>query len=72
MITFFTYFGLKANESPLKDLFDFNPDIKTVRKCFSITGVLILMNAVFGLTAIFKKQLSFLIAVSLTTLSISS
>ena len=63
MIALFSNYGLKVDES-LKSLFDFDPDIKTIRKCFSITGLLILMNAIFGLTAIFKKKLSILIAVS--------
>ena len=64
MITFFAYFGLNVNESLLKVFFELSPNIRTVRKCFTLTGLLIVMNAIFGLTAILKKRLSVLIAVS--------
>ncbi|CAG2118071.1 unnamed protein product [Medioppia subpectinata] len=62
MITLFSIFGLKCNERLLKILYEFNPDIKTIRKCFAINGFLIIINSLFGLTAIYRKRLSILIA----------
>ncbi|XP_054163538.1 tetraspanin-8-like [Oppia nitens] len=62
MIAIFSIYGLKCNERLLSLLYDMSPEIRTVKKCFVITGSLVIINAIFGLTAIFKKKFSILIA----------
>jgi hypothetical protein len=66
MICTFTNFGLRSNDKLLSNLLEIKPEIRTIKKCFIITGLLLMFNSILGLTAIIRKKLSFLIAVSLS------
>ncbi len=64
MICVFTNSGLRSSEKLFSNLFEVKPEIRTIKRCFIITGLLLMFNSILGLAAIVRKKLSFLIAVS--------